>query len=209
MKQAVALALIAVALLAYVSPRSVLAQPKPTEITPADGSILNGPPPVVHLCFSERPLHDQTDDFSFNALTPEGKRLGLRIVFDPLTTCVDVHLGLQGLGDASPLGQWTFQWEVIGEESGEPASGEVLYQVEEGGSPVPSPSPAAVATPRVGGTATSTPEAANGDADDGGLGAVWIAVIVAGAGVGALTLAGTVIFLWRRGQLGRRPPPAA
>jgi methionine-rich copper-binding protein CopC len=215
-KQAAAAAvLVAVALIAYVSPHSAAAQPELTEALPADGSILDGPPTVVRLCFSELPLHDETDQFSFDVTTPEGTNLGLRIVFQPLTNCVDVHLGLQGLREESPYGEWLFEWQVIGADSEQPASGQLLYQVvEEGGSPVPDPSPVVPTTPAASGTetlagGTPTPApAGSDDDDDGGLDTVWIAVIAGGVAAGGLAVGGAVFYLLRRAGSGRTPPDA-
>jgi methionine-rich copper-binding protein CopC len=212
---AAAAVLVALALIAYVSPHPAAAQPELTEALPADGSILDGPPPVIRLCFSEPPLHDETDQFDFNITTPAGPHLGLRIVFDPLSSCVDVHLGLQGLRDESPYGEWLFDWQVIGVDSGETASGQLVYQVvEEGGSPVPHPSPVVPTTPAASGTetlagGTPTPApAGSDDDDDGGLDTVWVVVIAVGVVAGVLAAGGAGLYLLRRAGSARTPPDA-
>lgn len=208
MKQAASAILISVlAVLLYLSPRPVDAQVELTEVVPADGAVLAAPPAVVHLCFSERLVHDNPDDFRFSVLTPEATRVGLRIVFDPLSNCVDIHLGPS---DSPPLGQWTLEWEGMGETSREVVSGTINYQVAEDGSPVPSPSPAVVVTPRADDTATpAASPAATADEDDDGLDAVWLAIIVAGSALGALALLTVLFLLRRRARLGQRPPPSA
>ena len=197
------------ALFFYVSPVPVAAQPEPTEVTPRDGSVLADPPEVVLMCFSERPLHDETDDFLFNVLDPQGRRMGLRIVFQPLSNCVAVY---PGLPDEPSFGQWKLEWEIIGEESGEAASGIVRYEVALGGSPAPAISPIVpeVRTPNAAETPVdATPESEGVDDDDGGLDAVWIAAIAAGSSIGALALVAVLLLLRRRGHGNGQPPPSA
>lgn len=206
MKQVAAVVIVVAALLFYVSPTPVVAQPKPTEVTPKDGSVLAEPPEVVLICFSEPPLHDETDDFVFNVLDPQDRRMGLRIVFQPLSNCVAVY---PGLPDEPPFGQWTLEWEIIGEESGEAASGIVQYEVALGGSPAPAISPVVPEARTPDATETpvdTTPESEGADEDDGGLDAVWIAAIVAGSSIGALAV--VAVLLRRRGHGGGQPPPS-
>ncbi len=208
MKQAAAVVITVAALFFYVSPVPVAAQPEPTEVTPRDGSVLAEPPEVVLICFSERPLHDETDDFLFNVLDPQDRRMGLRIVFQPLSNCVAVY---PGLPDEPPFGQWTLEWEIIGEESGEAASGIVRYEVALGGSPAPAISPIVpeVRTPNATETPVdASPESEGVDEDGGGLDAVWIAAIAAGSSLGALALVAVLLLLRRRGQGGGQPPPS-
>jgi len=209
MKRAALAVLVAAAALSlYIWPMPVVAQPELTEVVPEDGAVLAGPPSVVRLCFLEPVLHDEPDDFRFAMLTPEGTRLGLRIVFQPLTNCVDIH---PGLPDSPPFGQWALEWEVTGEADGEVASGTVQYQVAEGGSPVPSPSPVVPVSPRSGGTSTPGDAAPPSPADGGddGLGAGWIAIIVAGSSLGALGVVAALFLLRRRAGPGQSPPPSA
>jgi methionine-rich copper-binding protein CopC len=211
LKQAAAVVIAVTALFFYVSSAPVAAQPEPTEVTPQDGSVLAEPPEVVLMCFSERPLHDETDDFLFNVLDPQDRRMGLRIVFQPLSNCVAVY---PGLPDEPPFGQWTLEWEIIGEESGEAASGIVQYEVALGGSPAPAISPVVpeARTPDATETpADATPESEGVDEDDGGLDAAWIAAIAAGLrlSLGALALVAILLLLRRRGHGGGQPPPSA
>ncbi len=209
MKQAAAVVITVAALFFYVSPAPVAAQPEPTEVTPQDGSVLAEPPEVVLMCFSERPLHDETDEFLFNVLDPQDRRMGLRIVFQPLSNCVAIY---PGLPDEPPFGQWTLEWEIIGEESGEAASGTVQYKVALGGSPAPAISPVVPGVPTPDATETpvdATPESEGVDGDDGGLDAVWIAAIAAGSSLGALALVAVLLLLRRRGHGGGQPPPSA
>ena len=211
MKQGVFAVLIGLgALLLYLSPPPASAQPTLTELEPADGAVLAGPPPVVHMCFSERALHDDPEDFRFRVLMPEDKPLGLRIVFQPLTNCVDIH---PGLPEKPPFGEWTLEWEVTGEQSGESASGTVKYQVAEGGSPVPSPSPRLQGTPRSGGSVTptdSTPSSGGPEESGDGLATVWwILIIVGGSTIAVLGLVVAVLLLRRRRADGGEPPPLA
>lgn len=207
MKQAALASLAAAAALILFSwPLAVAAQPELSEVVPEDGAVLAGPPTVVRLCFVESVLHDEPEDFSFAMLTPEGKRLGLRIVFQPFTNCVDIH---PGLPDSPPFGQWALEWEVTGEADGEVASGTVQYQVAEGGSPVPAPSPVIPVTPGAGGASTPADAAPPGDGGDDGLGAGWIAIIVAGFSLVVLGVVGALFLLRRRAGPGQRPPPSA
>jgi len=209
MKQGVFAVLIGLAaLVANLSPLPASAQPTLAEIEPADGAVLAGPPPVVHMCFSERALHDDPEDFRFRVLMPEDKPLGLRIVFQPLTNCVDIH---PGLPETPPMGEWKLEWQVTGEDSGETASGTVTYQVAEGGSPVPSPSPRLQGTPRTGGSVTPTDSTPTSDTDDDdGLATVWwILIIVGGSTIAVLGLVVAVLLLRRRRADGGEPPPLA
>jgi len=196
------------ALLANLSPLPASAQPTLAELDPPDGAVLAGPPPVVHMCFSERAVHDNPDDFRFRVLMPEDKPLGLRIVFQPLTNCVDIH---PGLPETPPMGEWKLEWQVTGEDSGETASGTVTYQVAEGGSPVPSPSPRLQGTPRTSGSVTPTDATpSSSSADDDGLATVWWILIIAGGIVAAvLGVVAVVLLLQRSRGLGGGPPPTA
>jgi hypothetical protein len=183
----------------FVSARDAEAQPELILIYPEDGAVLNAPPTIIHMCFRE-PINildlDKGGDFKFSVLTPDGRGLGLRIVFQPNGLGVDIHPGYP----TPPLeGEWTYEWRVTEPETLEPASGTIKFTVSPDGSPIPeeppvpcgqTPGPDDEATPT-----TSTPV----DEDDGGNDALLIAVLAVGAIGGAVAL-GLLVWRLRRGK---------
>ncbi len=123
---------------ALVLPASpAYAQIELTEVDPPDGAQLDAPPEMVHICFSEPVMIKDPADFSFRYLVPDGRSLGLRIVFRPSGECVDVF---PGIPDDSPEGRYTFEWQITAAEGGEEGSGTLYFQVGKGGTvvtPVP------------------------------------------------------------------------
>jgi methionine-rich copper-binding protein CopC len=160
---------------ASVNLRASHAEPAISSSSPQDGAVLSTPPELLNLCFSE-PVQTEAEDAWKFAVKPNGSTsLGLRIVFLPDGTCVDVF---PGVPDPAPQGIWSFEWSVKAQSDSSDGSGIINFQVGElqpGQTPLPVPESAS------GGD--STPPVA------------LIALIVAGALIVALGVAG---FLLRR-----------
>jgi len=165
---------------------SALAEPLLTEITPEDGAVLDEPPTLVHMCFSETLAFAETEEFKFKMLTPAAFPLGLRIEFLQTTPCVDVFVGQ---APAESSGTWTFEWQVTSAATGEVAEGTLHYQVDPSASPDQPTTPAA--SPGEGPGATN--EGRQPSADDGN---PWLILVL--AVVGVTVLAGVVFALRRR-----------
>lgn len=174
-----------------------------TEADPPDGAHLDAPPDVVHLCFSQPVIIEDVTAFGFDYLMPDGRSLGLRIVFRPDRQCVDIF---PGLPDERPAGEYTFEWQVSAAEADEEGSGTLRFQVTAGSTPAPSPSPAPQETPP---SLTPSPEASGGavDAGDDGPDILFLALITTAAAGGAAVLF-TLAHLLRKG-IGYEPhrPP--
>lgn len=168
------------------------------------------PPSIIHMCFAS-PVNirdlDKGGDFAFGVLRPDGRRLGLRIVFQPDGFGVDIH---PGLPEDPPAGQWTFEWRVTDPETLEPAEGTVSFTVSPGGSPVPEEPPSrcparalpstvgveATPTPATGATPSPTPASGEDEADDD-QDILLLALITTGSIIGAAVL-GLILYLVRR-----------
>jgi methionine-rich copper-binding protein CopC len=102
------------------------AQPSITEATPAHGEVLATLPESFRLCFSEPVKVENASDWAFNVTTPEGRDLGLRIVFDTGGNCVDVF---PGVPDEPPEGIWAFDWLVRAQADDSEGSGSINFQL--------------------------------------------------------------------------------
>ena len=161
MKLALPLILVALTAVLVSSASPAYAQVKLTEADPPDGAKLDRPPEFVRLCFSQTVIIEDSTNFNFRYVLPDGRSLGLRIVFQPDGECVDVF---PGMPDDYPAGKHTFRWQVTAAEGGEEGSGKLEFQITEGGTPEPSLSPTAsatrvAATPEAGTPPAVTPEA--------------------------------------------------
>jgi hypothetical protein len=107
---------------------SVHAEPELTEASPAFGDVLQTLPESLHLCFSEPVKVDESADWKFNVSTPDGRALGLRIVFEPSGGCVDVFPGAPA---DPPQGIWTFDWLVQAQADSSEGSGVIKFQLGE------------------------------------------------------------------------------
>ena len=192
MKPILALILLALAVMELPA-APAHAQMELTEVDPPDGARLEVPADQVHLCFSERVNVADDGGWEFGYVVPDGRRLGLRIVFQPDGECVDVF---PGLPDERPAGEYTFEWKVVAAEGGEEGSGTLHFQVTKSSAATPAASPA----PR----ATASPEASPGPGDgDGAPDIVQVALLtIAGAGGAAVLL--TLGYLIRR-RIGYEP----
>lgn len=188
---------LAVGIALLLGARPAAAQPELVLIYPEDGDVLNEPPPILQLCFKE-PVNildlDKGGDFRFGVITPDGRGLGLRIVFQPDGLGVGIHPGYP----TPPLeGEWTFNWRVTEPVTLEPASGTIKFTVSPDGSPVPEKAP----TP-CGGTPfpdeTPEPGSLTVDEDDGGPGTLLV-VIIATAALGGAALLVLLLLRRRRG----------
>lgn len=168
--------------------------------------MLAEPPSIIHMCFAS-PVNiqdlDKGGDFSFDVLRPDGRRLGLRIVFQPDGFGVDVHPGLPG---DPPEGQWTFEWRVTDAETLAPATGTVNFTVSPEGDPLPeeplSRCPSGDVAPTF-----ETPTPAAGEDDDDDQDILLLSLITTGSIIGVAVL-GLILYLVRR-RIGfwlHRPP---
>jgi hypothetical protein len=136
------------------------------------------------MCFSEAINNDDITatpgpgapelPWQFSLTMPDGIALGLRIVFEPDGSCVDVH---PGLPEEPQDGIWTFDWLVRSRETSEAASGLVAFRVGEGEAP-------------------EEPGSSSGDDDDD----ISTSLII-GAGVGlaaAVVVTGLLVVTTRR-----------
>lgn len=205
--------------LLLLQPSDADAQPEVSFLYPEDGAVLAAPPPIIQMCFAS-PINildlDKGGDFRFGVLRPNGRGLGLRIVFQPDGFGVNV---LPGLPDDPPQGEWTFEWRVTDPDTLEPATGTVHYTVSPTGSPVPEPeeplprcssdgspiTPDSTATPSPGDTPVPTPTTGEGDSDDD-QDILLLALITTGAVLGVAVVGLGLYFIRRhRGRL--HPPP--
>ncbi len=202
-----ALLLILVALTAVLAfPASpARAQIQLTEVDPPDGAQLETPPQMVHLCFSQPVIFGDNTTFSFEYVLPDGRSLGLRIVFQPGGQCVDVF---PGFPDDYPAGEHTFRWQVTAAEGDEQGSGELQFRVTEGGTPGPSPSPPPAETPTAvtPSPAGGGPDTADAGDDDGP--DILLAALITIAAAGGAAMLFTLGYLLRRriGFEPHRPP---
>lgn len=204
MKPALALFVLALATALALPSSPAHAQVELTEADPPDGAQLDEPPDVVHICFSEPVIIDDNTTFDFSYKMPDGRSLGLRIVFQTDGECVDVQ---PGLPDERPAGEYTLEWRVTAAEGDEEGSGTLRFEVSTDGSPVPPPSPTAGETPL---PTTPSPEGSTttGDTgDDGGPDILLLALITVAIVGGAAALV-TLGYLVRRriGYEPHRPP---
>ena len=175
------------------------AQPGISESDPADGATLAQPPEVVRLCFSEPVKKADPSDFSFALRSPDGRRLGLRIAFEPKAQCVDIHPGQAHETE----GEWTLEWEVASSANGDVGSGTLRFTVREGATPS---APTATATPE---PTPAAPGSGSGEGEDGP-DILAVALITTGAALGAAVLG--LLFYLLRLRIGfwlHRPPPPA
>jgi len=209
-KRALTLTLVAFGLAVLASLASAAyAQTERIELTdanPPDGARLNAPPETVLLCFSQL----IRGDFRISYKLPNGSNLGVRIAFLPNGLCLDVQ---PTLPDNPPEGEYTLEWQVTAAEGGEGGSGELHFQIGEGGSPPPSSSPTPSETPPPA-TPPATPPAGGGpdtaDAGDDSGPDILLTALVTTASVGGAAVLLTLGFLLRRriGFEPHRPPPS-
>jgi len=204
MKRALALLLLTSAVALAFSASPAYAQIELTEADPEDGARLDAPPEIVHLCFSEPVNIDDNTAFDFGYEMPDGRRLGLRIVFQPDGECVDVY---PGLPDEYPAGEYTFEWQVSAAEGDEEGSGTLKFQVTTGSTPAPSLSPTPGETPP---PVTPSPEGGTetGDTEDGDGPDILLLALITIASVGGAAVLFTLGYLLRRriGYEPHRPP---
>lgn len=126
---------------ALVQIGSARAQPEIIETNVENGDVLDAPPELFHICFSEpvntedQPAGDAVDaqtPWRFDVMLPDGRGLGLRIVFEPDGECVDVE---PGIPEDPPEGIWTFDWMVRSQATGEESSGVLTFRVGPGDPP--------------------------------------------------------------------------
>jgi len=119
-KPLLVLVALATVMVAALPPATADAQFQVTEIDPPDGGELDVPPEFVHLCFSQAANVEDSESFNFDYQLPNGRRLGLRIVFRADGSCVAVY---PGLPDDYPAGEHLFNWRVTAAAGGEETSG--------------------------------------------------------------------------------------
>lgn len=159
-------------------PTAAQAEPVIAEASPVHGDVLVTLPESFHLCFSEPVKVESTNDWKFNVRTPDGKDLGLRIVFQSNGNCVDVY---PGAPEDPPQGIWAFDWLVHSQADDSEGSGTINFQL---GDLQPDETP-------VGRVSAGN----NADEDDGDDGVRLGLYVVAGVGA-AVTLAAVGGFAW-------------
>jgi methionine-rich copper-binding protein CopC len=202
MKSALTLLFLALAAAAAFSASPAYAQVEVTEADPPDGARLDAPPDIIHLCFSQPAIVEDNTTFAFGYEMPNGRRLGLRIVWQPDGECADVH---RGLADEYPAGEHFLEWHVTAREGGEEGSGTVRFEVTKGSTPAPSATPAVTPSDVTPSPAGGTEP---GDADDNdGPDILFLALITIASVGGAAVLFTLGYFLRRRiGYEPHRPP---
>jgi methionine-rich copper-binding protein CopC len=204
MKPALALLLLALAVALAFPASPAYAQIELTEADPPDGTLLDAPPDVVHLCFSQPVNNEDKASFDFSYQMPDGHRLGLRIAFQTDGECVDVY---PGLPDERPAGEYTFEWQVTAAEGDEEGSGTLQFQVSESSTATPAPSPTPGETPP---PVTPSPEAGTvtGDAGDDDGPDILLLALITTASVGGIAVLFTLGYFLRRriGYEPHRPP---
>jgi len=182
------------------------AKPQVTFVFPAEGDKLAEPPQIIHMCFAS-PVNtkdlDKGGNFSFSVAMPDGRGLGLRIVFQPDGYGLEVHPGLPG---DPPEGQWTFKWRVTDPETLAPATGTVNFTVSPEGSPLPE-EPLSRCAPGGEPPTFKTPTSAAAEKDGGDEDTSPLYLIAAGLVI-AVAVLGLVFYLIRRrtGFWRHRPP---
>ena len=189
MKLVLALLLLTLAAAPALVASPAYAQIEIVEADPPDGSELDEPPDVVHLCFSKPVKYKDSESFNFRYLMPDDRALGMRIVFGPGGECVDVFPGLPAV---RPEGEYTFQWQVTAAEGEEEGSGTLRFRVGEATTAPASPTPA--------------PGIAGADDDDGP--DILLLALLTTASVGGAAVLFTLGYLVRRriGHDPHRPP---
>jgi len=200
MKPALALLLVALAAAMAFTASPAYAQMEMTELEPADGARLDAPPDPVHMCFSQRLDIRDRGPSRFSYVPPDGMPLGFRVLYYPDHLCADI---IPGLPDDPPDGVYTIEWHVTSEDGSEEASGELHYQVGEGGATTPTAS----ATPSA--TATAPAGGGNAEKDTGGGGPdILLTALLTIAVAGGAAVVATLGYVLRR-KIGfdpHRPP---
>jgi methionine-rich copper-binding protein CopC len=143
MKLAVSLMLVALTAALALTASPAHAQVELTEVDPPDGARLEAPPDLIFLCFSQPVIDDDNATFKFRFLRPNGSGLGHRDRFQRDGECLDINVNVPD--DYAP-GIYTLEWQVTAAQGDEVGSGTVSYQVTQGGTPAPGPSPSPVVT---------------------------------------------------------------
>lgn len=163
------------------SPPTTHAQPGITDASPAPGDVLQTLPEFFHLCFSEPVKVEEPSDWKFNVSTPDGRALGLRIVFQTSGSCVDVF---PGVPEEPPEGIWAFDWLVHAQSDTSEGSGTINFQLGE---------------LQPGETPLEKPDASVGTGQsDSGNGAPLGLYVAAGVGIALIVAAGAGFALSRR-----------
>lgn len=187
----VTLTIVALTLALVLSPLSgavgAEGEPQVTFMFPHEGDTFAEPLLVLQMCFAE-PINnkdlDKGGDFDFAVIPPNSPRLGARIVFQPDGQGVAVYPGF--VEEASPEGEWTYEWRVTDAATLVPLEGVVRYNVSESGDPILQPPPA----PCVAGSTPSlnTPPAIE-NPDDDGPDVLLLALLTVGAAGAAAVIA--------------------
>lgn len=183
----VAMLLAALAIALSVGPRELRAQPETYFSFPEDGAELSEPPPVLRMCFTSSVSVENSEDdgYEFSLLTPDERRLGMRIVFQTNGLGVDIY---PGIPDQGTEGAWTFEWRVTDRETGEPSEGVTRFSVGPGGT-----APPESFSGRCTGESDQQSDGASGESDDdgGNTSLLVFAIIVA---VAVLVIVFAVIY---------------
>ena len=136
------------ALLAASTPEVHADEPEITFQYPKDGDVFLEPLLVIQVCFNEpidvRDLPPGGEgEFSFDMDRPDGLGVGMRIVFQPNGYGVAVY---PGIVSENTEGQWALNFKVRDAESLDTLNHTISWQVQSGGDPIVTPTPAVCPT---------------------------------------------------------------
>ena len=195
-------------------------EPEISSQYPENGDVLKKPPFVLAMCFKE-PVNvndlDKGGDFRFRLLQPDGKGLGMRIVFQPDGFGVAIYPGLSD-GEV-PDGEWTWEYRLTDKvDTSDAIEGVVQFEVNAAeGREIVSATPQAClgegmtpkpTAPGAGTTGSVTPTAGgsnggNGENGDSDVDILRLAVLTIGA-AGVAGVLALIAYVIRR-RMGYEP----
>ncbi|MFQ5471613.1 MAG: hypothetical protein ACE5FA_01840 [Dehalococcoidia bacterium] len=199
-------------------PEITFQYPKP------EGDVFSEPLQVIQICFAQPvDVRDKPPggegDFNFKIERPDGLGLGMRIVFQANGYGVAIYPGIL---DEGFEGDWALNYEVRDAASLDRLSGRITWEVQSGGEPVITPTPAVCptsgeppstpidnpnGTPAVSETPSSTPDGAGALDADGDVDILKLALLTVGAAGGAAVIVLIGYLLRKRvGFWLHRPP---
>jgi hypothetical protein len=114
-----------------------------------EGDVFVEPLLVIQICFSEpidvrdKPPSGPDGEFEFDIDRPDGLGLGMRIVFQANGYGVAIY---PGLIDGGAEGEWALNFQVRDAESLDRLNGRIEWEVQAGGEPIITPTPAVCPT---------------------------------------------------------------
>ena len=213
----------------YIGNNPTPTQAKEPVITyqyPEEGDVLKERPFVLQMCFKE-PVNvndkDKGGDFDFRILPPDGKGLGIRIVFQPDGYGVALYPGPEAAGQVLE-GEWTWKYRLTDKvQTSDAIEGEIKFSVSDregqdtisatppaclaaGATPqptlVPAGSPGVTNTP-ASPTETGEPNGVIDEGDDSDVDILRLALLTIGA-AGAAGVIALIGYLIRK-RIGYEP----